>query len=66
MLKWRKACEANTCIEVAVLVDMEAKPIPGGDLVLRSSAMPGAILLVTREEWDEFVVGVKAGKFDGI
>lgn len=56
-IMWLKAemCEANGCVEVAAA---------GGEVLLRNSRDPdGARLSFTRQEWLEFVDGVRAGQF---
>lgn len=65
-MKWTRACDTNQCIEVAALHDSEGKPIKGSDVVMRTSTLVAAMILATRAEWDDFVIGVKAGKFDHI
>lgn len=52
--KWIKACDTSACVEVLV----------GNRHVLVTGAGSPDILRFTHEEWDEFVQGVKAGKFD--
>jgi len=55
---WRKAsfCASGECVEVAQ---------QDGMIVLRDSKEPGGSLLrYTAEEWQSFVLGVKAGEFD--
>lgn len=52
---FQRACEQDDCVEIAT-VDAVA---------VRDSKSPGGpILLFTREEWSDFVTGVKAGRFD--
>jgi hypothetical protein len=34
--------------------------------MVRSSAVPEATLVLTRAEWQEFLVGAKRGLFDGL
>lgn len=52
--KWVKACDTSACVEVLV-----------GDLnVLVAGSKQPDMLRFTHQEWDEFVAGVKAGKFD--
>jgi hypothetical protein len=60
-IEWRRSCpNAATCVEVA----MEA---PDGEVWVRDSkdGEEGPILAFTRQEWEEFLAGVKAGEFDG-
>lgn len=46
----------GSCVDVAFL--------SGGMVGLRDSKLPGFASLFTPEEWDVFVAGAKAGKFD--
>jgi hypothetical protein len=58
-LRWfkSKASGANGCVEVAHL--------PGGGVALRDSKDRGKPAHVyTRDEWDAFLAGAKAGEFD--
>jgi len=34
--------------------------------MMRSNVDPGAIFRMTRDEWQDFVAGVKQGDFDGL
>jgi hypothetical protein len=59
-LAWRRAavgrCEAGACVEVAQFQD---------SYLFRDSKDPdGPVLRFTREEWDAFVSGVRAGDFE--
>jgi Domain of unknown function (DUF397) len=57
---WRKAsfCASGECVEVAQ---------QDGMIVLRDSKEPrGGVLRYTAEEWQSFVLGVKAGEFDHV
>lgn len=56
--EWQRStrCGTNACI--AVQHD-------GAVVHIRSTTSSAAPLTVTREEWDAFVRGVKAGDFDG-
>jgi hypothetical protein len=57
---WTKGrCETGNCVEVSA-------PVNGGAVFLRSSLAPDDMVAVTREEWDAFVVDVKAGRFDSV
>jgi hypothetical protein len=54
---WRRSrrCDSGACVEVA--------PINGG-IALRDSKDPdGPILMFTREEWNAFLDGARAGDF---
>ena len=57
---WRKSRYSNSqgnCVEVATL--------PDGRIAIRDSKDPhGPALIFTKEEWDDFLKGVKAGEFD--
>lgn len=57
-LKWQNfGCESSGCIEVA-----ETK---GGDVLLRDSKDPdGPVLHFSRQEWDAFAAGIRAGDLD--
>jgi hypothetical protein len=57
---WRRArrCEGGACVEIGNL---------GKLIVVRSSADPdGTSISLERDEWREFVAGVKDGDFDGL
>ncbi len=51
-------CSLGDCVEVGQL--------PGGSVTVRDTKDPErrAALTFTRDEWDAFVLGVKAGEFD--
>ncbi len=57
-LEWRwHECDGGACVQVAAT----------GDLVMmRSNVDPGVIFRMTRDEWQDFVAGVKQGDFDGL
>jgi hypothetical protein len=48
-------CSVGTCVEVAEDADR---------VQVRSSTEPSVVVSVTRDEWVDFVRGVKAGEFD--
>jgi hypothetical protein len=56
---WRRSsrCATQSCVEVADL--------PEGGVAVRDSKAPGVspILVFTTDEWESFVLGVKAGEF---
>lgn len=55
---WTKSsfCRSGSCVEVAEF---------GDKIGVRNSAYPdGMIILVTREEWEIFLAGVRSGDFD--
>lgn len=56
---WQRSskCEQGACVEVA----LDA----AGVLVRDGKDPDGPRLAFTREEWDAFVAGCKAGEFDG-
>lgn len=57
---WRTArrCDTGACVEIGAL---------GKFVVVRSSADPeDTRILLSRDEWREFVAGVKDGKFDSL
>jgi hypothetical protein len=57
---WRTAgrCESGACVEVGTL---------GASVLIRDSAdRDGECLTLSRDEWQEFVAGVKDGDFDGL
>jgi hypothetical protein len=57
---WRTArrCESGQCVEIGTL---------GDSVLIRNSAdRDGERLALSRDEWQEFVAGVKDGDFDGL
>jgi hypothetical protein len=55
---WRQGlCEGGACIEAAVA---------GEDVMMRSTAEPGAVLHMSREEWQKFLASAKSGLFDDL
>lgn len=59
-LDWRRSSFCGThgsCVEVA--------QTPDGRYAVRAGDAPGtdSVLLFSRDEWDAFVAGVKAGEF---
>lgn len=55
---WRRSqqCDSGSCVEAAVI---------GADIAVRDSKDPrGAVLRFTKDEWDAFVSGVRAGDFE--
>lgn len=58
-LEWRRSsyCDTSACVDVA-FVDGEHSGV-----LIRNSRIAPAIS-ATREEWEAFVAGVKAGEFD--
>lgn len=59
-LDWRRSslCGAHgSCVEVA--------DTPDGGVAVRDGEAPGTgpVLIFSRDEWDAFVAGVKAGEF---
>jgi predicted secreted Zn-dependent protease len=59
-LNWHvsRTCEGGACVMVAA----------DGDMVLfgNTTEPGGPVLSYTRDEWHEFVAGVKLGHFEGI
>ena len=56
-IRWHKSnrCDTNACVEVAVFED---------EVLVRDSKDPrGPILRFSREEWEAFLSGVRAGEF---
>ena len=54
-MTWLRACDTSACVEV----------LNDGDRVLvRSTTMREHVLDLTRQEWVEFIDGVKRGVFD--
>jgi hypothetical protein len=49
-------CGVSNCVEVA--------PLPSGDIAVRDSKDRSLVQTFTVIEWDQFVMGVKAGEFD--
>jgi hypothetical protein len=59
-LMWHRGrpCDGGACIEIAALPDA---------IMVRSTANPdGAIFAMSRDEWQEFLAGAKAGFFDEV
>jgi hypothetical protein len=55
-LSWQRGrCDGGACVEVAVQDEV---------VMMRSSAHPGTILQISRDEWRRFLVGAKDGTFD--
>lgn len=57
---WHKGlpCESGACVEVAAV---------GDAVMVRSTANPGGTpVTLSRDEWHNFLAGVKAGAFDGV
>lgn len=53
-----KRCESGACVEVAAV---------GDSVMVRSSAnQEGTPVTLSRDEWREFLAGVKAGTFDRV
>lgn len=52
---WHRGCDSGACVEIAV---------QGEAVMVRSSAVPGVIITLTRAEWQEFLAGAKQGTFD--
>lgn len=53
-----RRCESGACIQAASL---------GDAVMIRSTADPdGAPFAMSRDEWEEFLAGVKDGLFDGL
>ena len=58
--QWRMAsrCDGGQCVEVGIL---------GDSVLIRNSAdQDDERLALSRDEWQEFVAGVKDGDFDGL
>lgn len=57
---WHSArrCNGGACAEIGIL---------GESVLVRNSTEPdGTCLTLSRDEWREFVAGVKDGDFDGL
>jgi len=57
---WRRAsfCASNECVEVAP---------HNGMIIMRNSTGPrDRVIQYTAEEWQSFVLGIKAGEFDDL
>jgi hypothetical protein len=56
---WRKAsfCQSGECVEVAE---------QNGMIILRDSKAPRRVLRYSTEEWQSFVLGIKAREFDDL
>jgi hypothetical protein len=59
IVTWRKAsfCQAGECAEVAA---------EDGEILVRSTRQPGAIVRLTAAEWQAFAKGIAAGEFGGL
>lgn len=57
-LKWHRSswCNGGTCVEVALASD--------GIKVRRTGGPDGAVLTIRAGEWREFVMDIRAGRFD--
>lgn len=57
-LAWRRSkCEGGACVEAAAM---------DGLVIMRGTVDPGMTFRMTRDEWQEFVAGVKDGDFEGL
>lgn len=58
-LAWHRGrkCDGGACVEVAA---------QGQKVLVRNSGDPATMFQVSRDEWQEFVAGVKDGDFDGL
>ena len=58
--QWRMAnrCDGGQCVEIGVLNDTV--------LIRNSADQDGGRLSLSRDEWQEFVTGIKDGDFDGL
>jgi hypothetical protein len=55
---YRVRCDSGACVEVAAT---------GDAVTIRSSAKPSDTpVRLSRDEWQEFLAGVKEGIFDGV
>ena len=56
-LTWhqRGPCEGGACVEVAVA---------GEEVLMRTTASPGAVIRLARDEWTAFLASAKEGHFD--
>ncbi len=57
---WRVArhCESGACVQIGT---------SGESVLVSSSADPDSLYVAfSRQEWQEFVAGVKEGEFDGL
>lgn len=57
---WHKGlpCESGACVEVAAV---------GDAVMVRGTANPGGVsVTLSRDEWHNFLTGVKAGAFDRV
>lgn len=52
-----KPCDGGACVEAALLDET---------VLLRSSSVPGVTLILSRDEWNTFLVAAKAGHFDAL
>lgn len=58
--RWRatRQCDGGQCVQIGIL---------GDSVLIRNSAdQDGKRLTMSRDEWQEFVAGVKDGDFDGL
>jgi hypothetical protein len=56
-LVWHRSCESGACVEAAKA---------GEVVLLRSTLNPEAPVTLRRDEWFEFLAGVKKGDFDDL
>jgi hypothetical protein len=55
---WRRGlCDGGACIEAAAA---------GEEVMMRSSAHPGSLFHMSREEWEKFLAEAKSGLFDAL
>lgn len=57
LVAWRRSsyCASSECVEVAT---------HAGRILIRDTKSDASPLVYTREEWESFVAGIKAGEFD--
>lgn len=56
LAEFRRMCNIGDCVEVATVEVVAVRDSKAGG--------NGSVLWFSREEWGEFVAGVKAGRFD--
>ena len=56
--EWVPVCIIGLCVQAA--------SEEGGQVLIRKSTDPKAVVTVSKEEWDSFIEGVKNGDYDKV
>jgi len=56
--EWTSACNYGDCVQI--------RRSENRLVAIRSSVLPEWVVVVSPEEWDEFVAAVKRGDLDGV